>query len=76
MNILEFCVRGHQLIHDVCVSLECQTGGGTKDRENLATNLYFPSPRINSECVSFLCTVLTLLQPRNRGKVSEPPRFR
>lgn len=76
MNILCICVCEQQLIDDVHVSLECQTGGGARDHDNLAANLYFPSPQINSECVSFLCCRLTLEQPRNRGKVSEPPRFR
>lgn len=51
MNILCICVREQQLIDDVRVSQECQTGGGARDRDNLAANLYFPSPQINSGCV-------------------------
>lgn len=76
MNILCICVREQQLIDDVRVSQECQTGGGAKNRDNLTANLYFPSPPNKQRvCVSFLCCGLTLVQPGNGGKVSEPSRL-
>lgn len=68
-------LREQQLIDEIRVDAQRQTGGGARDRDNFTANLPIlspPRPQINRQCVSLPDCCVTFLPPRVEEKYLAP----